>query len=148
MGGVGGTNAAPPLSLMAAFERACPTYMLWGMSYEQIWDGDVSAHKMFREAAKLRKKQVNEDAWLQAAYIYEAMCATASLFRGMKPSRPQKFRDAPFDIFEEDRKRREEEEARAKYEAMRDKVAAFAKAFNEKRNSKSEEVGVDAGCIP
>ena len=66
----------------------------------------------------------------------------------MKPSRPQKFRDEPYDIFEEDRKRREEEESRAKYEAMREKVAAFAKAFNEQRNSKSEEVSEDAGSIP
>ena len=122
--------------------------MLWGMTYEQYWDGDVSAHKMFKRAAKLRRKQVNEDAWLQGAYIYEALCAASSLFRGIKPSKPHKFREEPYDIFEEDRKRREEEEARAKYEAMRDKVAAFAKAFNEKRNSKSEEVGVDAGCVP
>lgn len=146
MGGVGGTNAAPPLSLMAAFERACPTYMLWGMTYEQYWDGDVSAHKMFKRAAKLRRKQTNEDAWLQGAYIYEALCAASSLFRGMKPSRPQKFREEPYDIFEEDRKRREEEAARAKYEAIRDKVAAFAKAFNEKRNLKESEVDGDARC--
>lgn len=146
MGGVGGKNAAPPLSLMAAFEQACPMYLLWGMTYEQYWDGDVSAHKMFKRAAKLRRKQTNEDAWLQAAYIYEAMCAASSLFRGMKPSRPQKFRDEPYDIFEEDRKRREEEESRAKYEAMREKVAAFAKAFNEQRNSKESEVDGDARC--
>ena len=120
--------------------------MLWGMTYEQYWDGDVSAHKMFKRAAKLRRKQTNEDAWLQGAYIYEALCAASSLFRGMKPSKPHKFREEPYDIFEEDSKRREEEAARAKYEAIRDKVAAFAKAFNEKRNSKSEEVGIDAGC--
>ena len=133
---------------MAAFEKACPMYMLWGMTYEQFWDGDVKAHKCFRKAAKLRRKQENENMWMQGAYIYEALCAASSLCRGMKPSRPQKYRDAPYDIFEEDRKRREEEERKAQYERMREKVAVFAKAFNEKRNSKSEEVGVDAGCVP
>ena len=131
---------------MAAFEKACPFYMVYGMTYDQFWDGDVSAHKMFRRAAKLRKKQVNEDAWLQGAYIYEALCASSSLFRGMKPSRPSTYRDKPYDIFEEDKKRREEEEQRARYEKMREKVAAFAKAFNEKRNSKESEVDGDARC--
>lgn len=144
MGGVGGKYAAPPLSLMAAFEQACPVFMSFGMSYDQYWDGDVSAHKMFRQAAKLRKKQKNEDAWLQGAYIYEALCAASSLFRGMKPSRPSAYRDKPYDVFEEDRKRREEEEQRAHYEKMREKVAAFAKAYNEKRNLKESEVDGDA----
>ena len=123
-------------------------YMLYGMTYEQFWDGDVCMHKAFKEAAKLRKKQTNEDAWLLANYFYEALCATSSLFRGMKPSRPQKFRDAPYDIFEEDKKRREEEERIANYERIRNKVSAFAKAYNEQRKSKNEEVGVDAGCVP
>lgn len=128
---------------MAAFEQACPIYMVYGMTYDQYWNGDVSAHRMFRRAAKLRKKQVNEDAWLQGAYIYEALCAASSLFRGMKPSRPQSYRDKPYDVFEEDRKRREEEERRAHYEKMREKVAAFAKAFNEKRNEREVDVNAE-----
>ena len=117
--------------------------MMFGMTYEQFWDGDVSAHKMFRRAAKLRKKQKNEEAWLQGAYIYEALCAASSLFRGMKPSRPQSYRDRPYDVFEEERKRREEEEQRAHYEKMREKVAAFAKAFNEKRNEREVDVNAE-----
>ena len=117
--------------------------MLYGMTYEQFWDGDVCMHKAFKEAAKLRKKQTNEDAWLLANYFYEALCATSSLFRGMKPSRPQKFRDKPYDIFEEDRKRTEEEEQRARYERVREKVAAFAKAYNENRKKSNEEVSAD-----
>lgn len=128
---------------MAAFEQACPIYMVYGMTYDQYWNGDVSAHRMFRRAAKLRKKQVNEDAWLQGAYIYEALCAASSLFRGMKPSRPQSYRDKPYDVFEEDRKRREEEERRAHYEKMREKVAAFAKAYNEKRHEREVDVNAE-----
>ena len=109
------------------------------MSYEQFWDGDVKAHRAYREAEKIRITRKNQDAWLQGAYIYEALCASSSLFRGMKPSRPSEYRKEPYDIFDEDRKKREQAEAREKYNRMREKVAAFAKAFNEKRH----ESGVD-----
>ena len=120
--------------------------MFFGMTYEQFWDGDVSAHKAFRECYKLRAKKRNEEMWVQGMYFYEALCNASSLFRGMKPSRPQQFRDKPYDLFEDDRKRREEEEQKAKYERMREKVAAFAKAYNEKQKSKESEVDGDARC--
>lgn len=133
---------------MKAFEMACPYYMSYGMTYEQFWEGDVCAHKAFREAEKIRIRRQNEQAHLQGAYIYEALAAVAPLFRGMKPSKPQPYRKEPYDMFAEDAKRREEEEEKSRYEKIKEKVAAFAKAFNEKRKSKDEEVGVDAGCVP
>ena len=142
MGGVGGTYAAPPSSLLEVFAMACPVYLSYGMTYEQFWDGDVSAHKAYREAFKIRMRERNTFMHLQAAYFYEAMCDAASLFRGMKPSKPQPFRKEPYDIFEDDRKRREAEEARERYERIKAKVAAFAKAFNEKQE---REVDGNAG---
>lgn len=122
--------------------------MAYGMTYDQFWDGDVSAHRMFIKAEKLRMKRKNEDAWLQGMYFYEALCCSSSLFRGLKPSRPQAYRKEPYDISDEDRKKREEAEARENYLRMKDKVAAFAKAFNDKRSGKTEEVSADAGCVP
>ena len=93
-------------------------------------------------------REKNNFAHIQAAYFYEALCNASPLFRGLKPSRAQSFRKEPYDLFDEDRKVREEEEQRAQYDRIRDKVAAFAKAFNEKRNSKNREVDVDAGSVP
>ena len=113
-------------------------YLSYGMTYDQFWDGDVCAHKAYREAHKLKMRERNQFAHIQAAYIYEALCDSASLFRGMKPSKPQSFRKDPYDIFPEDIKRREEEEERQRYERIRDKVAAFAKAFNEKKHEERE----------
>lgn len=118
--------------------------MSYGMTYEQFWDGDVSAHKAFREAHKLRIKEQNAMMHIQATYIYEALCDASSLFRGMKPSKPQVFRKEPYDIFAEDAARREEEEQRQRYDHIREKVAAFAKALNEK-NHKEREVDSNAG---
>lgn len=144
MGRVGGKNAALPLSLTSVFEEACPLYLLYGMTYEQFWDGDVSAHKAFREAFKMRKRAENSLAYLQAVYFFEALCDASPLFRGMKPSKPKMFRDEPYEIFQEDRIRKEEKEARERYERIKRNVAAFAKARKEKTD-KEREVEENAG---
>lgn len=141
MGGVGG-NAASPMSLLESFERVCPAYMSYGMTYEQFWDGDIFAHRMYREAHKLRVKEQNTLMHIQATYFYEALCDASSLFRGMKPAKPQAFRKEPYDLFPDDIAKRAEEEERQRYENMKAKVAAFAKAFNEK--NKEREVDDNA----
>lgn len=117
--------------------------MSYGMTYDQFWDGDVSAHKAYREAHKLVLKEKNAFMHIQAAYFYEALCNASSLFRGLKPSRPQEFRKEPYDIFAEDAKRKAEEEQKQRYERIKEKVAAFAKAFNEKQQER--EVDANAG---
>lgn len=146
MGRVGGTNAALPLSLMEVFEKACPYYIKLGMTYDQFWDGDVSAHRAYREAEKLRLREVNQTLWLQGMYVYEAIGNLAPYIKAFSKARPKPYPDRPYDIFEDDRKRRLEEEARERYEHIREKVEAFAKAFNEKR--KEREVDDNAGCVP
>lgn len=131
---VGRDNISRPMSLMGAFEKACPSYMSFGMSYEQYWDGDVNAHRMYREAHKLQISEANMMAWLQGRYFYDALCAASPILRSFsKAKRPNEYHKHPFDLFEEERKRREEAERRKKYERMKEKVALFAAEFNKKR---------------
>lgn len=131
------------MSLMEVFAKACPVYLSYGMTYDQFWDGDVCAHKAYREAEKLREKRANQQAYIQGAYFYEALCCSSSLFRGMKPSRAQEYRKEPYEIFPDERQRRLEREEKARYEKIKDRVAAFAKTFNDKRNSERNEVDGD-----
>lgn len=134
------------MSLNEAFEKVCPAYLSYGMTYEQFWDGDVKAHRAYREANKMRIRQRNTELWLQGQYIYEALIDVTPYIKAFSKSKPRPYRDKPYDLFDDDRKRREEEERRERYDKMREKVAAFAKAFNEKR--KEREVEADGGSIP
>ena len=149
MGEVGGKNAASPLSLMTVFEEACPQYMAFGMTYEQYWDGDTSAHKMFMKAEKQRTSKANRMAWLQGLYIYEALIDVTPYLKAFSKSKPKPYAQEPYDIFADEAKRRKEREEKERYEKMRQKVADFAKAFNEKRKE-SEMKGVedDGRSIP
>ena len=146
MGGAGGKNAAPPLSLMSVFENACPQYMAWGMTWEQYWDGEVTAHKAYRKAKKLQVIEENKMAWIQGMYIYEAIANLSPALKAFAKGKAKPYPKQPYDLFEDERKKTEERKQRERYERMREKVSAFAKAWNQKQEeSKQSEVVTDAG---
>ena len=150
MGRVSGKTAALPLSLMSVFEQACPQYLAMGMTYEQYWDGDVLAHKAFREAKKLRLAEANQLAWLQGMYVYEVLMDVTPYLKAFSKGRPKPYPKEPYDLFKEQREAREEREARERYERIKAGVAAFAKAQKERRakESKEQEVDDNARCVP
>lgn len=135
--GLAGGNAASPLSLREAFEKACPLYMSYGMTYHEFWNGDVSAHRAYRDAHKIKVSEQNMMLWLQGRYVYDAIGAIAPYIKAFSKAKPGNYTERPYDLFEEERKAREEEEQRKRYEHIKEKVAAFAKAFNDAR----KEVG-------
>ena len=146
MGGAGGKNAAPPLSLMSVFENACPQYMAWGMTWEQYWDGEVTAHKAYRKAKKLQVIEENKMAWIQGMYIYESIANLSPALKAFAKGQAKPYPKQPYDLFEDERKKTEERKQRERYERMREKVSAFAKAWNQKQEeSKQSEVVTDAG---
>ena len=103
------------------------------MSYEQYWDGDVSSHKQFREAHKLKISEENMIAWLQGRYFYDALCAVSPIIRAFSKARkPSEYHKKPFDLFEEDRKRTEEREARERQERIRIGMEALVERMTRK----------------
>ena len=138
---------------MAVFEEACPHYLAMGMTYEQFWDGDTKAHRIFREAEKIRLQKRNQELWLQGMYIYEALVDITPYLKAFSKGRPKPYPKEPYDLFEEERKAREEREARERYERIKANMAAFAKRYEEQRkkqqeNSEKQEVDGNAGCVP
>ena len=148
MGDVGGLAAASPLSLTAVFEEVCPIYMSFGMTYEQFWDGDVSAHKMYRKAMRQRVIAQNRMLWIQGMYIYDALLGVGRFTKAFSKAKPAPYPSEPYDLFAEEKRRREEREQKERYERIRSKVQSFAKTFNEKRQNieKNMEVNEDGRC--
>lgn len=136
-------SAASPLSLMSVFRDACPAYMSCGMTYEEFWDGDVFAHRAYREAEKLRIKSRNQYAWLQGLYIYQAIGSLAPALKAFSKGRAKPYIEEPIDLFENERKEREEREARERYERIKRKVAEFARMQHERQKQEVENKGVE-----
>lgn len=112
------------------------------MTYDQFWNGDVSSHKSYREAHKLIVAERNMMLWLQGRYVYEAIGAMVPVLRAFsKASKPGEYVKQPYDLFEEQRRYREEEEQRKRYEKIREKVSLFAEEFNKQRKQLQEKGG-------
>ena len=120
---------------MKVFEDAFPYYLKMGMTYEQYWFGDVSAHRAYREAEKLRQKEINQTAWLQGMYFYEALMDAAPAIKAFCKTRARPYRNAPYDFDEQEKKEREEREKRRRYNRVKERVALFAETFNKKKEA-------------
>lgn len=72
------------------FERACPIYMSYGMSYHDFWYGDAAIVVFYRESNKLKLQQQDENNWMIGMYVYEAILDCSPVLhafskRGTKP---------------------------------------------------------------
>ena len=78
------------------FDLVCPYYMLYGMTYDQFWYGDSWMAATFREYHILKRKQKNEELWVNGMYQLNALTvALNNAFSNKKIKYPEK----PFDIF-------------------------------------------------
>lgn len=130
---------------MDIFTEALPYYLKIGMTYEQYWDGDTSAHRAYRKAEKMRQREANQMAWLQGAYFYEALMDASPAIKAFCKSSAKPYRDAPFDLDAEDRQRREEAKQRERYERIKRNAKAFAEAHNKKLHETPERKEEDIG---
>ncbi len=88
------------------FEKHLPYYLSIGMSYELYWYGDPKAVIGYRQADELRHEQVNTNAWLQGAYIYNALCAVSPILQAFakKGTKPLAYLEKPYPLKSEEPK--------------------------------------------
>jgi len=104
------------------------------MTYDQFWNQDCSLVKAYRKADELRRKRINEEAWLQGAYIYNALCCVSPVLHAFAKNgtKPEPYMEKPIPITEEDQRIREEEEMRACAEGFRALVELKNSEFQRK----------------
>ena len=129
---------------METFEDACPYYMMFGMTYDQFWDGDVCAHKTYRAKYRLERETLRDDnnvfGWVNGLYIARAI---ASVFNGSKsayPKEPMKLLETEADKTEEKQKAREDASTARAKTSMEIYMVNFNKRMNAKLDGKE---GVD-----
>ena len=85
-------------SLTELFEKQCPIYMSYGMSYDEFWYGDVYRTKYYRECHLIKVKQRDEEMWMQGMYVYEALCKVSPILHAFskKGTKPLPYSNKPF----------------------------------------------------
>ena len=84
--------------------------MAIGMTYDEYWYGDPLMVRAFYEANKIRKRIVNETAWIHGAYICRALDATVGNMFRSKTDTPAEYPPKPIED-EPEQKISEDQEA-------------------------------------
>ena len=107
------------------------------MTADEYWYAPPRLAVAYRDAHKLRMRQLNEQAWLQGLYTRSALAEIISSAIGGKGSKKPEYPKEPIDLGLET-----EEEKRIKAEREREKIIAnltlWKKAWD--RRTKSGEI--------
>ena len=119
----------------------CPDYLAMGMSLDEYWYGDAELTTYYRKAHRLKRRQANQDAWMQGFYVYHAMQCVSPLFRDwVKDHRPEKYMNEPLDLYPdtEDNKSVDQEREDAKELANQATIKAWINRVNRLKSEKKE----------
>lgn len=138
-GGGGEQRPAPPFAYTKKFREVFPYYLSIGMTYDQFWNEDCELVVFYRKAAQIKQDLKNQDAWLQGAYIYEALIDVAPVLRAFakKEAKPAPYPKEPFEFFS-----KQDKQKKAKAQKKNDiKAKAYMEAFMISVNKKFQEKG-------
>ena len=108
------------------FEEAFPFYLAIGMSYAEYWEGDPSLARYYRKAYLIKQEEINNNAWLQGLYIYDAIStALYNALRG-KNTAAKTYTGKPYDF---NNKEKTEAEKAKEVAIEQEKAAAWMENF-------------------
>ena len=85
-------------SLTKVFEKACPIYMSYGMSFDDFWYGPAFMTTFYNDAHKLRLRQQDENNWMLGMYVYEAILDCSPILHAFskKGTKPLPYTEKPY----------------------------------------------------
>lgn len=99
------------------------------MSYAEYWEGDPILTRYYRKAYLIRQEEMNNNAWLQGLYIYDAVStALHNALRGFGKSKPpiKEYAKSPYNF---NKKEKTEEEKQREVLVEQEKAAAWMENF-------------------
>ena len=119
------------------FEECFPFYLAIGMSYAEYWEGDSTLARYYRKAYRIKQEEINNNAWLQGMYIYDAVStALHNALRGFGKQKPPT-KDYAKQPYEFKNKVKTEAEKAKKVEIEQEKAAAWMENFVRVNQSQS-----------
>lgn len=120
------------------FEECFPFYLAIGMSYAEYWEGDPKLTQYYRKAYHIKQEEINNNAWLQGMYIYDAVStALHNALRGMGKTKPPA-KDYAKQPYEFNKRNKTEQEKAKEVEIEQEKAAAWMENFVRLNSNKSQ----------
>lgn len=140
-------NGSALITYSEQFYKHLPFYLAIGMTYDQYWNEDCTLVKYYREAHELKRREKNQELWMQGMYIYEALCEVAPVLRAFakKGTKPLPYVSEPYPLSRKEIREREERIEKARYEKQVSKVLSWVKQVNTKYVNTSRKEGEELG---
>lgn len=132
-----GEITSPQKTFAEYFEELFPAYLAMGMTWTQFWIDEPELAIAYRKADAIRKRQKNEELWLQGIYVAEALSSTVvNMFsKGQKHPYPAE----PLPLTADEQQERREREEKARMERMKAAFIAKSLQVNTKLGGKPSE---------
>ena len=126
-----------PFPYTEIFYKQFPYYLSIGMTEEQYWDRDCILVKYYREAEELRNEKLNQQAWLQGMYFYDALSRVSPILHAFakKGTKAQPYVEQAYPISKRSAQEAKENEEKAKAQ----KGIRFMEAYMVQNNKRFEE---------
>lgn len=134
-----------PKSVVEIFDDQCAYYISLGMSYTDYWDGDPMMPRFYRKAEELKRRRENFHAWLQGAYVYEAIKDLAPAVNAFSKRSPKPYRDTVIPILPVEIREFEDKKKKERYEENLARFKGLAQKLNEAIIKSQEEVADGSG---
>lgn len=127
-------------SLTRTFEKACPIYMSYGMSYHDFWYGPAFMTTFYKDAHKLKVRQQDENNWMLGMYVYEAILDCSPILHAFskKGTKPLPYAEKPYLMDKLDNKTKAERERDRKQEEENERLKFIVQMNNWFRSTKKQ----------
>ena len=117
-------------------------YLAIGMTYEQFWEKESWLVKSYREAQKIRSRDVNYSAWLNGVYILQALqSGIPVILNGIvkQPVTLPNYPEKPIDLDQKSKEEQEKKQIELQRAKMREMAETFNAAFMRRQEAKAEK---------
>lgn len=105
--------------------------MAMGMTFDEYWNGSSERTRAYRESWELKRRQINQQMWMQGLYMVKAINATVGNMLSDKSTKIT-YPEEPLPMSQQEREEQEERARRRKFEAMKQSMIAFSEQHNQK----------------
>lgn len=106
------------------------------MTYEQYWEGDPYMVGYYQKADRIKWNDLNQQMWIQGAYIYEAIGTVAANMMSKKSSKKHTYLEKPLRIFPKTPEEIEAEAA-AQRKAVIEAFSKWQKAWEQQKGQEN-----------
>ena len=129
-----------PKTYSEVFDSVFPYYLNMGMTYHQFYEESPQLARFYRNANELKRKQRNQELWLQGLYFMDALKATVLNMLSTRSAEKFEYPKEPYATKQKELEERQEREQKEKMERIKARMISQSLNVNKKHRGGEADV--------